>query len=204
MSTEDKIQKSLGEALFPKIKRQLLSLFFLNPDKSYYHREIIRLLKLSPGSVEKELKNLVEAEIINTEFSGNRRYYQVNQNCFIYHDLREIVVKTFGVVDIIKHALEPLKEKIEIAFIYGSVAQNTDTGNSDIDLLFVADVPFKEFAILLKPLEAVLQREINFSIYPVLILLNDKLEENHFLNTVLKTNIISLFGELDVFTRLAK
>ncbi len=154
--------------------------------------------------MQKELKNLVDAEILNTEFRGNRRYYQVNKNCFIYNDLREIVVKTFGVVDIIKQALDPLKDKIEVAFIYGSVAQKTDTGNSDIDLLFISDLSFREFAILLKPLEDVLQREINFSIYPILILLNDKIEENHFLNSVLKTNIISLFGELDVITRLVK
>ncbi len=204
MSTEDKIQKSLGEALFQKIKRQLLSLFFLNPDKSYYHREIIRLLKSSPGSVEKELKNLVDAEILNTEFSGNRRYYQVNQNCFIYNDLREIVIKTFGVVDILRQALEPLKDKIEIAFIYGSVAQKTDTGNSDIDVLFVSDLSFREFAVLLKPLEDVLQREINFSIYPITILQKENLEENHFMSSVVKTKIIPILGEVDVFTRLAK
>ncbi len=204
MSPVDKIQKSLGEALFPKIKRQLLSLFFLNPSKSYYYREVIRILESYPGAVQKELKNLVDAEILTTEFSGNRRYYQVNQNCFVYEDLRNIIVKTFGVADVIKKALEPLKDKIEIAFIYGSVAQKTDTGDSDIDLLFVTDVPFREFAVLLKPLEDIFQREINFSIYPVLILLNNKLEENHFLTSVLKTNLISLFGELDVFRRLVK
>ena len=195
MSSVDKIQKSLGEALFPKIKRQLLSLFFLNPSKSYYYREVIKLLDSSPGSVQKELKNLVDAEILNTEFTGNRRYYQVNQNCFIYKDLREIVVKTFGVVEIIKQALDPLKDSVKEAFIYGSVAQKTDTGNSDIDLLFITDRPFREFAILLKPLEDILQREINFSIYPTSILIDDKFKDNHFLSSVFETEIIYLYGE---------
>lgn len=198
MSTEEKKQKSLGEALFPKIKRELLSLFFINPQKSYYHREIIRLLGSSPGAVQKELINLVEAEILITEFTGNRRYYHVNQNCFIYNDLREIVIKTFGVADIIKQAIEPIKDKIKEAFIYGSVAQKTDTGNSDIDLLFITDVPLREFAVLLKPLEDILQREINFSIYPTSILIDDKFKDNHFLSSVFKTKIIRLCGELHV------
>ena len=197
MGTNNMKKKNIGEALFPKIKREILTLFFLNPDKKFYTREIIRLINSNPGPVQRELKQLINSGIIFiTSESSKKRYYQVNTNCSIYTELKGIVLKTFGVVDIIKEALAPIQKELQLAIIYGSVANNTDTGNSDIDELIISDISFKDIAIIFDPIQKTLQREINYSIYPTSILLGKKYLEHHFLSSVFNSEIITLYGSL--------
>jgi len=86
---------SIGASLFPKIKRQLFTLFFLSESRHYF-REITRLVNASPGTVQRELKSLTEAGILSSEKVGRQKYYWADPECMIYADLKAIVIKTFG------------------------------------------------------------------------------------------------------------
>jgi predicted nucleotidyltransferase len=63
-------------------------------------------------------------------------------------------------------ALAPLKDRIQAALVFGSVAKQTDRAASDIDLMIISDtVEFPDVVLALQPIEQGLGREINPVIY---------------------------------------
>ncbi|MEK8018461.1 MAG: nucleotidyltransferase domain-containing protein [Candidatus Parabeggiatoa sp.] len=99
-----------------------------------------------------------------------------------------ITRKTFGIADLIRQTLEPIKESIVFAFIYGSIAKATDTQKSDTDLMIIVgnDLAYADIMNLLMPAESELQRAINPSIY-LLSDFNEKLQQgNSFLTRIVQ------------------
>jgi predicted nucleotidyltransferase len=76
------------------------------------------------------------------------------------------MVKTAGIADILREALTPLSERIMVAFIYGSFAKGTETADSDVDVLFVGKAKLSEIVDLLVPVQQIVGREVNPSVYP--------------------------------------
>src|SRR5205807_6684818 len=127
------------EALFGKTQRQVLGLLFADPERSYFANEIVRLAGSGSGAVHRELAVLEAAGLVSATRVGNQKHYRANRASPIFEELRGIVVKTFGVADVLRGALAPLAAKIRSAFIYGSVAKGNDTATSDIDLMVISD-----------------------------------------------------------------
>ena len=134
----------LGNILFSKGRRKILALFFLHPDRQFYYREIIRITYSTPGPIQRELRLLTEAGILQVEKIGIQKFYRTNRACPIFEELRRIVQKTFGIVDVLGEALRPHRDRISLALIYGSVASGEDTAESDVDLLVVMDTGLRE------------------------------------------------------------
>ena len=79
------------EQLFgSKTRVKLLQLFFANPNRSFYVREITRKIDEQINSVRRELSNLLSIGIITSEPNNNRLYYEVNQNYEHYTPLAMI------------------------------------------------------------------------------------------------------------------
>lgn len=155
----------LAELLFKDYRRRVLGLLLLHPEKAYHVREIARLTGTVAGTLHKELTRLAEAGILSKETSGNQVLYSANQDGIIYEELASILRKTSGVVDVLADALMPLKNMIEVAFVFGSMASNKATTGSDIDLLIIGDVGFAETVSVLYPVQETLGREINPKIF---------------------------------------
>ncbi len=100
-----------------KIRIEILRILSLNPDSKYNINELSRMTSFSPRGVEKELKNLLTGGILKKKVSGNQHRYQLDSLCPIYLEIKNLIVKTVGIADIIKHALEPVAPDIELAFI---------------------------------------------------------------------------------------
>ena len=130
---------SLSEALFPKGRQLELGLFYGRPDTSFHTNEIIRLSGSGTGAVQRELERLTAAGLITMQVVGKQKRYQANKLSPLFSELRAIVLKTFGLADVLQQALVPVIQEIKIAFIYGSVAKQEDTSNSDIDLMLISD-----------------------------------------------------------------
>ena len=77
-------------------------------------------------------------------------YYQANTDSPVFSDLRGLLFKTAGLVDVLANALEPLAAKLRTAFVYGSIAAGTEQSDSDIDLMIVGQVSPKELALPLR------------------------------------------------------
>jgi len=79
------------EQLFgSKTRVKLLRLFFSNPNRSFYVREITRIVDEQINSVRRELANLLSLGIITSDSSNNKLYYEVNQKCDHFDALRSM------------------------------------------------------------------------------------------------------------------
>ena len=192
------------ESLFGKTKRNILALFFLNSEKHYYFSEVIRATGIRQGAVQRELKSLVASGILNAEIRGRQTFYSVNTANSIYEELRSIMFKTYAVGDVLTGALKPFKNKIAAAFIYGSVAKGTDTGDSDIDLFIIGQVSYGDVSVAVSDQEAKLGRPINiYSLPPAEFAAKIK-EKNHFVKSVLQADKIFIIGTEDDIGIMAK
>ena len=159
------MSSKLAEILFKDYRRRVLGLLLLHPDKSYHVREIARLTGTVAGTLHKELSKLAAAGVLLKQSSGNQVLYQANRGGLIYEELASILRKTSGVADVLADAMVPLNDKIDIAFVYGSMASGKATSESDIDLMIIGDISFADVVKAIYSAQTVLGREINPKIY---------------------------------------
>ena len=197
------IEKDLLSGLFGKTRKSILALLYTHPDESFYLRQILRLAGVAHGAGQRELKWLAESGIITRRVSGNQVYFQVNRNFPIYPELQTLIIKTAGIVDVLKTALAQLSDRIKFALIYGSAAKGETSKWSDIDVLVVGDVSFAEIGEKLIPAQKTLQREINPSVYSFAEFESKLKQKHHFLGSVLEDEYILLIGNEDELRRMA-
>src|SRR6188472_2093699 len=79
------------EQLFgSKTRVKLLQLFYSNPNRAFYVREITRKIDEQINSVRRELANLLSIGIISSDDANHRLYYEVNQAYHFYEPLKTI------------------------------------------------------------------------------------------------------------------
>jgi DNA-binding transcriptional ArsR family regulator len=184
----------LASTLFGKTRRAVLSLLYSHPDEAFYLRQIARTVDLGQGTVQRELAQLLEAGLLTQRRQGNQLHFQANAASPIYQELRSIVTKTAGAGDALRLSLAGLSAQIEVAFIYGSVAKGAENNLSDIDVMVVGDVSFRDVVKALRSAEVALGREINPSVYPSREYRSKLKSGHHFLNSLLKAPKIFLIG----------
>jgi len=195
----------LGEALFSKTQRQVLSLLFGNPGRSFYAKEIVRYAGMGVGSVQRELEKLAAVNLLTVTQIGNQKHYQANREAPIFHELRGIVLKTFGLADVLRAALTPFADSIGVAFVYGSVAKASDTATSDIDVMIVGDgLSYSEVIALFAETETQLGRTINPTLYKRADFARKLDQDNSFLTRVMDQPKIFLLGSTDDIVKSGK
>lgn len=156
---------SISDALFSKTQQKVFGLLYGRPDKTFYLNEIVRLANIGKGTVKRVLEKMLAARLVTVIRIGNQSHYQANAACPIYNELIAIVRKTSGLVDVLIQALAPLNEKIQQAFVFGSMASGQENSSSDVDLLLVGDVSYSEVVKALYPAQEVVGREINPKVF---------------------------------------
>jgi predicted nucleotidyltransferase len=189
------------EALLPRTRRAVLALLFARPDEAFYQREIVRATGGGKGSVERELGALAAAGVILREKRGNLVYYRANRDCPIYPELHGLMVKTAGIADVVREALNQV-EGIRLAFIFGSMAKGAGDSKSDVDVLIVGDGSFADISAALLPAQDRLGREITPTVYSAEEFQQRVAEKHHFLMRVLKEPKIMLIGTPDDLERM--
>jgi len=150
------------------------------PDESFYVRQIAREIETSAGSVQRELALLTDAGLIQRSVLGAQVFYRANREHPAFPELRALLAKTTGVFQLLKTALEPLSDRIDFAFVYGSVARGEENAASDIDLMVVGAVSLDELLESVSPLEKSLRRPVNPTIYSLQDLKERIRSGNHF------------------------
>jgi predicted nucleotidyltransferase len=199
-----KEKEDMTAVLFPGTKRKILALFFLNPDQEYYFSEVVRLTGTRQGVIQRELKTLTEAGILNAERRGRQKFYRANKSNPIFPDLRNIVFKTFGIIGQIRDALKPLEKRIKVAFVYGSFARGEEVTDSDIDLFIIGKAPLDEIVSALTNVENAIGREINPTLFSKIEFKKKYSQKNHFLRSMVKAEKEFVIGTKDEFRRLAE
>jgi predicted nucleotidyltransferase len=188
----------LADALFSKTQRRVLGLLFVNPDRSYFANELVRLARSGIGAVHRELATLEAAGLVTVKRVGNQKHYQANRAAPIFEELRGIALKTFGVAEVLREALAPLAKRIEAAFIYGSLAKGSDTAASDIDLMVISDeIEYADLFKLASEAEQGLGRKLNPTVYTPAALRHKIASGNDFVKRVLEQPKIFVLGSED-------
>ncbi|MDY6848029.1 MAG: nucleotidyltransferase domain-containing protein [Thermodesulfobacteriota bacterium] len=188
----------ISDALFTRTQQQLLRLLFGSPEKSFYSKEIVDRADIGTGTVLRELEKLSKAGLLTVKKIGNQKHYQANPASPVFEELKGIVRKTFGLAGPLRVALKQFKEKIKVAFIYGSVAKGSDTAGSDIDLMLISDqLTYPDLLVSFSELESQLGRQVNPTIYTVEEFRSKITAERNFVVRVIEQPKIFLIGSED-------
>lgn len=189
---------SLADALFTKTQQRVLRALFGQPDRSFYASELIRNAGTGSGAAQRELARLEASGLIVARRIGNQRHYQANAASPLFSELRNIVLKTVGLVEPLRDALKPVLSSVRAAFVYGSVAKATDQAASDIDLMVVSDsLTYGDVFGTLEPLSRILGRQVNPTVYSSDEFSKREKDENAFLARVLAGPRVWIVGSED-------
>jgi DNA-binding transcriptional ArsR family regulator len=181
-------------ALFSsRVKAQVLRLLFGLRPAELHVREIARRAGLNDATVRQELGRLKGAGLLSFRRDGNRALYRANSSHPLYPDLRNIVLKTAGLADVLREVLGP--PEVRIAFVFGSVAAGTESPESDLDLMVIGRSSLRKIASKLAGASARLGREVNPHVLTPAEVLRRKRTRDPFLTGVLASPKIFVVGD---------
>jgi predicted nucleotidyltransferase len=173
----------LRTLLSSRVRSEIFRLLFGLSDRQLYIREMERKTGLSVATVRQELQKLLRMQLVEAQRSGNRLYYRANKSHPLYTDIRNIVLKTSGMVDILRDALD--KEGVMIAFVFGSVASKQEGAMSDVDLMVIGAVGLRTLSGWLSGVSEQIGREVNPHVMTENEFRKRRLSHDHFLTRVL-------------------
>ena len=192
----------LADLLFGRTRGAVLALLYGRADQSFYTREIAREIDASVGAVQRELENLSKVGLILRKSVGSQVHYQANRETPIFPEMRALINKTIGVFGVLSSALRPLSKQIIAAFVYGSVAREQETAQSDVDLMVVGKATLDQVLSRVSTTEKAIGRSINPTVYSVAEFKSKLATENHFLTSVLKGQKVFLLGDEDELRKM--
>jgi len=149
-----------------KLKRALLTLYFSDPDREYYVRELERVLGFSAANIYRDLVAFSISGLFISRKQGNLVYWGLNKNHPLYEEMKTIVFKTIGIEGSLRDIIS--KDKgINTAYIYGSFADGQETSDSDVDVLIIGRPDETQLMKEIGALEQKVGREINYTVYSV-------------------------------------
>lgn len=177
-------------SLKSKVTQKILNYFFINPKAKHYINELARLLDLDPKNVDRKLKELEEAGLFSSEFSGKQRFFYLNKKSPLLKHYQGIFLKTFGIEKKLKDILAGVKG-VKRAYLFGSYVKKNMDELSDIDLLVIGNHSSLSLQKEMNKLQKEIGREIN------LVNLSEKeskekKKSNPFIKNIFSGNIIKL------------
>jgi predicted nucleotidyltransferase len=155
---------------------------------------------LAIRTVSQELKKLEEMDLVTGRRDGNRLYYSANRTHPLYDDIRNLVMKTIGLTEILSDVLTGAS--ISVAFVFGSVARGGEDAQSDVDLLVIGRTGLKEVSRLLGGVSERICREVNPHVMSVGEFRERRRTEDHFLRRVIDSPKLFVVGDEDELARL--
>jgi predicted nucleotidyltransferase len=201
----DALTTGLAGALFSRVQLRVLSVLIGQPSQSYQLTEVIRLVGSGRGAVQRELRKLSSAGIVKISMLAGRKVYQANAASPIFKELYGLIVKTTGLVEPIRIALKAVSKKIDVAFVYGSVAKGSDTAKSDVDLMIIGrNVVYGDVYNATLTAEKRLQREINPTLMSATEWKKKLADGNPFISKIAKQQKLFVIGTEDELKRIGK
>lgn len=188
---------SISSVLFSEYRRRVLGLLLLHPKNQYHVREIARLTHTAPGTLNRELSKLAEAEVLIREASGRQVYYHANPDLPIFEELVSILKKTSGLVEVLANALMPFSDQIKVALVFGSVGRGTENIGSDIDVLIIGEISFSQIIAAFYSVQEMIGREINPKVFKLEEWKKLVIKKDPFVQEILKNQKLFIIGKAD-------
>lgn len=155
------------------------------------------MIDAAPGTLKRELDALCEAGLLRGERMGSQVRFCANTDPPVFPELQALIRKTIGLADTLRLSLARLADRIDAAFIFGSMASGTEHAGSDIDLMVVGDAGFADIVEATYEAQLVLGREINPKVMSESEWKAKKAAHNSFIQDVLSKPRIMLIGDAD-------
>jgi len=149
----------LAELLSSRARAEIFRLFFSGAGEELHVREIERRSGLNDSTLRQELRKLVRLELVQSRRDSNRLYYRAKTESPLYPEIRNLVLKTSGLSDVLKSAL--MDKRIRVAFVFGSIARGEEKAGSDVDLMVIGQLGMRDLSRLLSGIEEKIGREVN-------------------------------------------
>ncbi|MBR3248450.1 transcriptional regulator [Candidatus Saccharibacteria bacterium] len=165
-----KIANTPTEKLFgSKTRAKLLQLFFESPEKSFYVREMTRVIDEQINSVRRELNNLEGIGVIKSETFDNKIYYSANNKHPFSRPLTEIFSKKVSSArtpDVKASTWDDYTRPVK-NYLKGLIVTNRLPGQEGIDLLIIGNDRTKKLTRWAEVVEKKLGKPINYAIMSV-------------------------------------
>jgi hypothetical protein len=153
------------EQLFSsRTREKLLSLFLFNQGKRFYVREITRLIDERLNSVRRELSNLEQLGLINSEDFDRRKYYFLNNNFVLLTELSNLLIKARMLWE--KKILAAAKKYEGIKYL-ALLGFFVDDHEDKTDVLVVGKISKKELASFVRELELLTHQPLRYTHFTV-------------------------------------
>jgi uncharacterized protein len=182
----------LAEILSSRVRAEIFRLLFGLDEKELHLREMERQAGLSLGTIRQELQKLVKLELLISRRDGNRLYYRANTEHPLYPEIRKLVLKTVGLVEVLKRVLD--RESVKVAFVFGSLASSREKAASDVDLMVIGTVGLRALSKWLSGVSEQIGREINPHPMTVEEFRRRQEKGDHFLSKVLESPRLFIIG----------
>ena len=192
----------LAEILSSKVRAEIFRLLFGLTGTALHMREIERRTGFAIGTIQTELRKLLRVDLVDRKRDGNRIYYEANKAHPLFLDIRRLVLKTIGLADVLRGALVK-SPKIRCAFVFGSVARGEEKAGSDIDLMVVGDVGFREVVGMLDGVAEKIGREINPHVLTPSDLKKRKTAKDYFVSRLMEEPKLFIRGNDDDLDEVA-
>ncbi len=184
---------SLKKLIVSESRIKLLQELYYQPNEMFYIRQLTRMTEEKLNSIRRELKNLDQSGVLESEWRGNKRYYWVNQDFVFYQDILSIIMKTKGLGrDIIEN--EKKIGQIKYVVFSGKFGRNIQPEDDEIEVLVVGQVVLPELGSLVRKEEELRGREINYTVMDLNEFKYRKKNRDPFLTQILLQSRIMIIG----------
>lgn len=185
------MRKDLDRLFTSKTRAKILTVFFRNPSKAFYVRELTRRLKERINSIRRELSNLRKLGLLLTFSKDKKKYYRLNSKFFLFKELKSLVLKA---------AVMPHEQIAAILKNMGGVKYACLAGiftqaPGPVDMLIVGNIPRKKLEVFIRDLEKKQEQEINYTVMSEKEFIYRKELQDRFLNSIFASDYITIINE---------
>ena len=182
----------LAEILSSRARAEIFRLLFSGTEEELHVREIERRSGLNDSTLRQELRKLVRLDLVQSRRDSNRVYYRAKTENPLYPEIRNMVLKTSGLSDVLKSALKD--KRVRVAFVFGSIARGEENAGSDVDLMVIGQLGLRDLSRLLSGIEEKIGREVNPHVLREEEFRKRILAKEHFASSVMEAPKIFIIG----------
>jgi uncharacterized protein len=182
----------LAELLSSRARAEIFRLLLSGTGEELHVREIGRRSGLNDSTIRQELRKLVRLDLVQSRRDSNRVYYRAKIENPLYPEIRNLVLKTSGLADVLRSALAD--KRIRVAFVFGSIAHGEEKAGSDVDLMVIGQLGLRDLSRLLSGIEEKIGREVNPHVFHEAEFRKRVRAKEHFVSSVMETPNIFIIG----------
>jgi len=190
----------LPDILSSRGRAEVFRLLFGVSSQELHLRELQRRSGLALRTIQQEVEKLEGMELLVSRRDGNRVYYSANTSHPLYQDIHSLVLKTSGLVEVLRDSLA--RKGVAVAFVFGSVARGEEGAEGDVDVMIIADVGLKKISTWLSGVSERLGREVNPHVMDEAEFSQRRETGDHFLLRVLDAPKLFVVGDDGELARL--